>query len=103
MMGFGPGMFGGGFSIIFWMVIIGIVYYFFKEYNRNNHHRHDDRSYDDRRHGGPGYKDNSHFDKRREIDQEIDEKSAEEIAKQRYAKGEITKDELERILDNLNS
>ncbi|MFW5979951.1 MAG: hypothetical protein ACOCQ2_01150 [Halanaerobiales bacterium] len=35
-------MMGGGFSIIFWIVIIGVAYYFFKGYNKYNHNRHDD-------------------------------------------------------------
>jgi len=101
-MGFGPGMMGGGFSIIFWIVIIGVVYYFFKEYNRHSHHRSDDRKRNDRRHGGPVYKDSSRFDNR-EIEISKNKDSAEEIARQRYAKGEISKEELREILSNLNS
>lgn len=105
MMGFGPGMMGGGFSIIFWIVIIGVVYYFFKEYNRHNHHsRHD------RRNGGPPYSGHSkftdqqdRFNNRKEIEYRKSEDSAEKIARERYAKGEITKEELKEILDNLNN
>jgi putative membrane protein len=104
-MGFGPGMMGGGFSIIFWIVIIGVAYYFFKEYNRKNNHRHDDR-----RNGGPsGYKGHNNFDnhrdkfnKRKEIEYKNEEDSAEKIARERYAKGEISKAELREILDNLS-
>ena len=103
MMGFGPGMMGGGFSIIFWIVIIGVVYYFFREYNRHSHHRKDDQRYNDKRHGGPHYKDNSRFDEIEEIDPEVGADSAEEIAKKRYAEGEISKEELREILDNLNN
>ena len=103
MMGFGPGMMGGGFSIIFWIVIIGVVYYFFKEYNRSNHQRRDEYRHDDNRHGGPRYKDRSRFDNIKEIDHEVDTDSAKEIARQRYAKGEISKEELREILDNLNN
>lgn len=78
MMDFGTGMMGGGFSIIFWIIIIGVVYFFFKEYNnRSDHYRHNN------------YKN--------------DMNNPEELAKQRYAKGEISKEELNEILDNLNN
>ena len=69
-MRFGSGMIGGGFSIIFRIIIIVVVYFLFKEYSKNNH--------------------------------KIDEDSPEEIARQRCAKGEISKEELKEILDNLN-
>lgn len=82
MMGFGSGMMGGGFSIIFWIIIIALVYYLFRNYNRNNG---SDRRYDEK-----------------EINQRIENDDAEEIARQRYAKGEISKEELREILDNLN-
>lgn len=98
MMRFGTGMLGGGFSIIFWIIIIGVVYYIFKEYSKNNH-----RKYDDHRHSDPGYKGRDHFDNRKKTNHKIDEDSSEEIARQRYAKGEISKEELREILDNLNS
>ncbi|TDQ00138.1 hypothetical protein C8C77_12412 [Halanaerobium saccharolyticum] len=60
-------MMGGGFSIIFWIVIIGVVYYFFREYNRKNNHIHDGK---------------------REVDHRIVEDNPEELARKRYAKGE---------------
>mgnify|MGYP006440549223 CR=1 FL=1 len=103
MMGFGTGMMGGGFSIIFWILIIGVAYYFFKEYNRKNNHRHDNYRHDDHSHDGPIHKDHDHFDDKREIDHRIGEDNPEELARKRYAKGEISKEELNEILDNLNN
>ena len=76
MMGYGHGMMGGGFSIIFWILIIGVVYFFFTEYNKKNNQ------------SSPEPKN--------------DKESAEEIARQRYAKGEISKEELNEILNTLN-
>ncbi|SIR17022.1 SHOCT domain-containing protein [Halanaerobium kushneri] len=93
MMGFGPGMMGGGFSFIFWIVIIGVVYYFFKEYNRNNN----------RRNGNSDYSRHRDFENRKEIESRRNEDRAEQIARERYAKGEITKEELKEIIDNLNN
>lgn len=101
MMGFGHGMMGGGFSIIFWILIIGVVYYFFKEYNRSNHHRNGDHRYNNSNHDRPKDKDRSRFDNL--SDYQIDVDSAEEIARQRYAKGEISEEELKEILANLNN
>jgi putative membrane protein len=105
MMGFGPGMMGGGFSIILWIIIIGVVYYFFKEYNRHNHQNHNDR-----RNGGSRYKGQSNFEKhrekfnhKRELESSKNGDSAEQIARERYANGEITKEELNEIMDNLNN
>lgn len=75
-MGYGHGMIGGGFSIIFWILIIGVVYFFFTEYNKKNN-----QSSPEPKNG---------------------QESAEEIARQRYAKGEISKEELDEILNTLN-
>ncbi|ODS50580.1 MAG: Uncharacterized protein A8274_466 [Halanaerobium sp. 4-GBenrich] len=80
-------MMGGGASIIFWRVIIGVVYYPFREYTRKNNHR-----YDNHKHVGSGNKERSRFD----------ESSPEELARQCYAKGEISKEDLNEILDNLS-
>ena len=91
MMGFGHGMFGRGFlngfgimggglfSMIFWLIIIAAAFYFFTNYNRDNHQRSSSRNFNN-----------------------LPQSSrAEEIAKERFAKGEISKDELKEILDNI--
>lgn len=80
MMGFGMGMMGGGgFSLIFWVIIIfGVIYYL---NNRNQSGSASDYSNSNRSHN--------------------QENRAVEIAKERYAKGEITKEELDDILKDL--
>ncbi len=80
MMGFGMGMMGGGgFSLIFWIIIIIAVIYYFN--NRSQSGSSSDYS-------------NRNFSK-------YNENRAEEIAKERYARGEINKEELDDILKNL--
>lgn len=78
-MGFGMGMMGGGgFSLIIWMtIILGVIYYFNKNTYSNS---------------GSDYNSNSN--------QSTDNKAVK-IAKERYAKGEITKKELNNILKDL--
>lgn len=77
MMGFGMGMIGGGFHLIFWIIIIVAVLYYFNSGNINS--------------SGSNYnRNNSNYGS-----------SAEEIAKKRYAKGEITKKELDNIINDL--
>jgi len=79
MMGFGMGMMGGGgFSLILWIIIIAIIYYF------NN-----------RSQSG------SSFDYNNRNFSNYNENRADEIAKERYARGEISKEELDDILENL--
>ena len=93
MMGYGHGMIGrglfsgmgimngGGFSMILWVVvIIAVIYFFNNNYNSNKRHNRDNSS---------NYN-NQHYNNK-----------AEEIAKQRYANGEISKDELNEILVNI--
>ncbi len=88
MMGFGQGWGMGGYGIhsfggiimmiLFWaLIIIGIVYLvrnLTNNYSRNNNDNRRDNKQDN---------------------------SAVNIARERYARGEITKEELNEILDNL--
>lgn len=79
------GFFGGGiYMILFWVVIIvGIIYLI----SRSNISLHNNK-----RNHAP----RSNYQSRSE-----DDKSPIEIAKQRYAKGEIDKEELNKILNEL--
>ena len=107
MMGLRPGMMGGGFSIIFWILIIAVAYYLFKEYKRDDHHRHDrhDRydRYNDRNNSGPVYKKHDYFESERKNNQNMNEDNAKKIAKQRYAKGEISKEEYQELKNELSN
>lgn len=75
---------GGGFMMFFWIIIIAAVIYFVVKKGQED-------KYNNRR-------DNYH--QRDQIDYPKADK-AEEIARERYAKGEITKEELNEILNNL--
>ncbi len=80
MMGFGMGMMGGGgFSLIFWIIIIIAVIYYLN--NRNQSGSTSGYSNSNRSHN--------------------QENRAVEIAKERYAKGEISKEELDAIIRDL--
>lgn len=75
MMGFGHMGIMGGFSLIFWiLIIIGIIYFFS---TRNN--------------SGTNYNSNYHSRENRAV----------EVAKERYARGEISKAELDELLKDL--
>lgn len=68
------GIFGFGFMffrLIFWVIIILLAYFLIKSLNKHNQA------------------------------QDVVGKSALDFAKERYARGEITKEELEEILKNL--
>lgn len=75
---------GGSFMMFFWIIILAFVIYFVVQKSQENKYR-------DRRSG---------FQQREQIDYTKKDK-AEEIARERYAKGEITKEELQEILSNL--
>mgnify|MGYP006277555487 CR=1 FL=1 len=87
MMHYGYGHFGGGlYMILFWILLIIGIGYLISRSNisfGNNSHRKDFRG---------KYRDES----------PERTKSPEEIARTRYAEGEIDKDELEEILKELN-
>jgi putative membrane protein len=79
-MGFGMGMMGGGgFSLIFWIIIIIAVIYYLNKKNQSDSNSDYNKS------------NRSHYQ----------ENKAVEIAKERYASGEITKEELDDILKDL--
>lgn len=81
-MRFGHMMYGGSwFMILFWIVIIIGVIYLLSKGNINLDSSHDKSS---RRSGR-------------------DEKSPEEIAKERYARGEIDKEKFDEIMKDLRN
>ena len=85
-MGFNNFWEGGGFMMIFWVIILAAVIYFIvqKSSENKNYSQHDNQSnYNEQR------LNSSHKD------------SAEETARQRYAKGEISKEEFDEIIRNL--
>ncbi|MFW6000778.1 MAG: SHOCT domain-containing protein [Halanaerobium sp.] len=75
---------GGSFMMFFWLIILAFVIYFVVQKNRGNKYR-------DRR---------ADYKPREQIDYKQKDK-AEEIARERYAEGEISKEELNEILSNL--
>lgn len=79
MMRFGHLGMMGGYSLLFWLlIIVGVIYLFSNRRNGERNNYHSDYKYNHSNH-------------------------AEEIAKERYAKGEINKEELDEILMNLRS
>lgn len=85
-MGFSRFWGGGGFMMIFWFILLAAVIYFIVQKNNVNNNNHQDYNRDN-------YNDQQISPNHRD--------SAEETARQRYAKGEISKDEFEEIIKNL--
>lgn len=85
-MGYMP--WGGSFMMIIWVVLIAAVIYFLVNNNRNNRSGYDDR--------------HDNYRKERYIEDKKSDR-AEEVAKERYANGEISREELEEILRTLRN
>lgn len=84
-MGFNSFWGGGGFMMIFWFVILAAVIYFIvQKSNENKNYRANNGRENYNEQQISSYRDN-----------------AEETARQRYAKGEISKEEFEEIIENL--
>jgi putative membrane protein len=84
-MGFNSFYGGGGFMMFFWIILIAAVIYFIvQKNNENNNYNQSNRRENYHNQQLSSYKD-----------------SAEETARQRYAKGEISKEEFEEIIRNL--
>ena len=85
-MGFNSFWEGGGFMMIFWVIILAAVIYFIvqKSNENKNYSQRDNRSHYNDQQLSSKYKD-----------------SAEETARQRYAEGELSKEEFEEIIQNL--
>ncbi len=85
-MGFNSFFGGGGFMMIFWIIILAAVIYFIvqKSNENKNYSQHDNRSNYNEQQLKSNFRD-----------------SAEETARQRYAKGEISKEEFDEIIRNL--
>lgn len=85
-MGFNSFWGGGGFMMIFWFIILAAVIYFIVQKSNEN------KNYS-QRNTNPQYNEKNLSSNHRD--------SAEETARQRYAKGEISKEEFEEIIKNL--
>ncbi len=85
-MGFNSFFGGGGFMMIVWIIILAAVIYFIVQKSNEN------KNYSQR-------KNNYHYNEQQLRSNQRD--TAEETARQRYAKGEISKEEFEEIISNL--
>jgi len=85
-MGFNSFWGGGGFMMIFWVIILAAVIYFIVQRSNENNYKSQDYN-------------RNHYNDQQISDHYRD--SAEETARQRYAKGEISKEEFEEIIRNL--
>ena len=85
-MGFNSFWGGGGFMMIFWFILMAAVIYFIVQKsneNKNYSQRNDNSRYNDQQLSS------NHRD------------GAEETARQRYAQGEISREEFKEIINNL--
>lgn len=83
-MGFNSFWGGGGFMMFFWIIILAAVIYFIVQKSNEN------KNYSQR---------NNNYNEQQLSRNHRD--SAEETARQRYAKGEISKEEFDEIISNL--
>jgi putative membrane protein len=85
-MGFDNFWGGGGFMMFFWIIILAAVIYFIVQKSNEN------KNYSQRNN-------NSNYNEHQLNSNHRD--SAEETARQRYAEGEISKEEFDEIIRNL--
>ena len=85
-MGFQSFRGGGGFMMFFWFILLAAVIYFIVQKSNENKNYSQQANL-------------SKYNERQLISNQRD--SAEETARQRYARGEISKEEFEEIINNL--